>query len=190
MLTPQDDDPIARWSGKHFGGHYQVTKLVARRGHTGTLYTVCGNVQRHMHMAKKDPPNLAVPGQTSPEVQRRSRWRAASIQSMPVEAGGWCTKTRVGRVEAAASVVSNQASCVASSAPPTSPSTSESRTMKRYCAYRERVVIRRGTWLLLAEDHLAKRLPEVMIPQGKIGRHAELIGEMFAARDRIVGRHR
>ena len=33
--------------------------------------------------------------------------------------------------------------------------------------------------MLLAEDHLAKRLPEVMIPQGKIGRHEELIGEMF-----------
>ena len=45
--------------------------------------------------------------------------------------------------------------------------------------HHERVVIGRGSWLLLAEDHLAKRFPEVMIPQSKIGRHEELIGEMF-----------
>src|SRR5690349_24763110 len=62
MLLPQNDNPIARWSGKDLWGHYQVTKLVARRRHTGTLHTVCGNVQRRMHMAKEDPPDLAMPG--------------------------------------------------------------------------------------------------------------------------------
>src|SRR5438094_7179367 len=43
----------------------------------------------------------------------------------------------------------------------------------------ECVVIRCGVWLLLAKEHLTERLPEIMIPQGKIGGHAELISELF-----------
>ena len=30
LLTLQDDDSIARWSGKHFWRHDQITKLVTR----------------------------------------------------------------------------------------------------------------------------------------------------------------
>ncbi len=43
----------------------------------------------------------------------------------------------------------------------------------------ERVVIRDGIRLLLTEEHLTERLTEVMISQGKIGGHAELVGELF-----------
>ena len=62
LRIPEDNDAIARWSGKYLWCRYQVTKLVARRGHTGTLHTMCSKVQRRMHMAKEDPPDLAVPG--------------------------------------------------------------------------------------------------------------------------------
>ncbi len=62
LLTPQDDDAITRWSGKHFGGHERITKLVTRGGYTGTLYTLGSDTERHVHMAEKDPPNLTVSG--------------------------------------------------------------------------------------------------------------------------------
>src|SRR5215510_6492625 len=41
------------------------------------------------------------------------------------------------------------------------------------------VVIRGGTRLLRTEEHLTERLTEVMIPQGKIGGHTELVGELL-----------
>src|SRR5215510_15536313 len=43
----------------------------------------------------------------------------------------------------------------------------------------EHVVIRGGARLLLTEEHLTERPTEVMIPQGKIGGHAELVDELF-----------